>query len=141
MCKCCCEDIKKYGKIVCLLFFGIIFLILQTIFSPGSYNYAVFWLLVFVAIYFEEIQSVSVGVFNLEKYEKIANHVDASIVTIYKALIIGVVETDKGGFSGGKILNAKFLRFMMVFDDIKKLPQNIQGKLDESVKGTALKIA
>lgn len=119
-----CKGVKKYGKIMTLVFLGIIFLILQIRFSPESYNYAIFWLLAFLAIYFEEIQSVSVGVFkiNLKEYEKIADHIDTSILSMYQLFLQQVFETRNGGcFGSEEALHEKIPRILSIFDDIKKL--------------------
>ena len=126
---------------ILLIVLGIALLCLQVLLNPSGYNYGGLFLLAVAIAYFDEVKSISALGFKLEKYTKIAEHIDESIVSNYRILLNVTFYMKKSIWDEGGVLLPNYNELRNIFEDIAKLPNNLKDKLNIVVKDYATKSA
>ncbi len=110
----------------------------QIHFNPTGYNFVVYWIGLVLIAYFDEVKTVSVGGFKLDKYEKVAKHIEESIVGLLRTNLQLTMHQRKSFFAWEGILHENYEDLMKIISIIAELPIELQIKLDSDVRRQAL---
>ena len=136
---CICRMLAKYKRNVLLTLLGMLLLTQQTCLNPSGYNYISYLVIAIVISYFAEIKSFSAGVFKIEKYEKIATHIDESVISFYRALLKVTFNQRKTSFAQGNILFNNYENIAELFESINTLSGQYKKVLNEDLVACAKK--
>lgn len=135
----------KIVKLIILAISFIIFLIMQICINPIGYNYLVFYVIILATVFFDDIKTLSVGIFKLEKYEKLAKYIDNTIVSFYMVTLNEYINEHGGnGFKYEDVILPKYHEIKELVTQIQinnKMPDTIKSKLTSYVKNIANKCA
>ncbi|MDA0911175.1 MAG: hypothetical protein O2809_06430 [Proteobacteria bacterium] len=136
---CICQTLAKYKRNILLTLLGVLLLTLQICVNPSGYNYISYLIIAIVISYFAEIKSFSAGVFKIEKYEKIATHIDESVISFYRTLLKVTFNQQKSFFAQENILFNNYEDIAELFESINKLSGQYKKVLNEDLVECAKK--
>lgn len=110
---------------------------MQICINPIGYNYLVFYVIILATVFFDDIKTLSVGIFKLEKYEKLADYIDEAIITMYEATLNYFFNFKSSTWSEKIICIERFDDIKNIIENIERLPVAIKEKLNNHVKNVA----